>query len=58
MKMTSKILKKNQCVLWVNGPRWTQLQLDLRKKCQYETPYSRGLYETPYLNQDKNYIKR
>ena len=25
--------------MWVNGPRRTQLQLDLRKKCQDETPY-------------------
>ena len=38
MKMTAKILEKNQCAMWVNRPRWTQLQLDLRKKCQYETP--------------------
>ena len=33
-----EIIEKNQSALWVIGPRWTQLQLDLRKKCQYKTP--------------------
>ena len=38
MKMTSKILEKNQCALLVNGPRWTQLQLDLRKSANMKHP--------------------